>query len=230
MATSLLAIVLPCSILFFYGWQENTVVALPVVEDDCQDHVGLGMTCEEMPNFCNNTYAHRVCPRKCGFCVPGSTVESVVISTHSTTDGDCFDKIVNRLTCDDLYNFCGDPYSVSLCPSTCNICTRIEPPSSPETFQSPTTVSAPSTTSSTAFISPSPHECKDDVQDPAVCNYPHICSNAYVQKVCRKSCGLCCADHLRNLSCQDFLSKYSKNPCEDELGQAACPKFCQECV
>lgn len=69
--------------------------------------------------------------------------------------------------------------------------TSLVAPSSPETFQSPTTVSAPSTASSTAFISPSPHECKDDVQDPAVCNYPHICSNAYVQKVCRKSCGLC---------------------------------------
>lgn len=78
--------------------------------------------------------------------------------------------------------------------------TSLVAPSSPETFQSPTTVRAPltevsvvasSTASSTAFISPSPHECKDDVQDPAVCNYPHICSNAYVQKVCRKSCGLC---------------------------------------
>ncbi|KAK7490516.1 hypothetical protein BaRGS_00018302, partial [Batillaria attramentaria] len=93
--------------------------------EPCEDHIGNGLYCDQLPDVCADQWAQIVCRRTCNFCTPtpyDSTSTRRAPNPSEPSSLDCADHLDSKFDCSELPNVCLDEYGKIFCRKTCGGC------------------------------------------------------------------------------------------------------------
>ncbi|KAK7497668.1 hypothetical protein BaRGS_00011063, partial [Batillaria attramentaria] len=92
--------------------------------EPCEDHIGNGLYCDQLPNVCADQWAQIVCRRTCNFCTPTpyDSTSTRAPNPSEPSSLDCADHLDSKFDCSELPNVCLDEYGKIFCRKTCGGC------------------------------------------------------------------------------------------------------------